>query len=45
MPWAILPWLALVKFLGLTAKEHDKHNDDDEDVNVDVLLRTTTTIG
>jgi len=25
MPWAILPWLALVEFLGLTAKEHDKH--------------------
>jgi hypothetical protein len=29
MPWAIPPWLALVEFLGLTAKEHDKHDDDE----------------
>ena len=28
MPWAIPPWLALVKFLGLTAKEHEKHDND-----------------
>jgi hypothetical protein len=41
MPWAIPPWLALVKFLGLTAKEHNKHDDDDnEDDNDD--NRTTT---
>ena len=37
MPWAIPPWLALVKFLGLTAKEHNKHDDDgdsnDNDAN------------
>jgi hypothetical protein len=25
MPWMIPPWLALVEFLGLTAKEYDKH--------------------
>jgi hypothetical protein len=29
MPWVIPPWLALVEFLGLTAKEHDKHNDEE----------------
>ena len=28
MPWVIPPWLALVIFLGLTAKEYDEHNDD-----------------
>jgi hypothetical protein len=28
MPWAIPPWLALVEFLRLTAKEHNKHDDD-----------------
>jgi hypothetical protein len=34
MPWAIPPWLGLVEFLGLTAKEHDKHDDDgDSDDN------------
>ena len=37
MPWVIPPWLALVKFLGLTAKEHNKHDDDgdsnDNDAN------------
>jgi hypothetical protein len=34
MPWVIPPWLALVKFLGLTSKEYDKHDDDKSD-NVD----------
>jgi hypothetical protein len=29
MPWVIPPWLALVEFLGLTVKEHDKHNDNE----------------
>jgi hypothetical protein len=29
-PWAIPPWLALVEFLGLTAKEHNKHDDDEQ---------------
>ena len=29
MPWVIPPWLALVKFLGLTVKEHDKHDNDE----------------
>jgi hypothetical protein len=29
MPWAIPPWLVLVKFLGLAAKEHDKHDNDE----------------
>jgi hypothetical protein len=28
MPWVIPPWLALVEFLGLTAKEYHEHNDD-----------------
>ena len=28
VPWAILPFLASVKFLGLTAKEHNKHDND-----------------
>ena len=28
MPWVIPPWLALVEFPGLTAKEYDKHEDD-----------------
>ena len=28
MPWVIPPWLTLVEFLGLTAKEYDEHNDD-----------------
>jgi hypothetical protein len=33
MPWAIPSWLALVEFLGLTAKanEHDKHDKHDDD--------------
>ena len=35
MPWAIPPWLALVKFLGLTAKEHNKHDDDGDSNNND----------
>ena len=38
MPWAIPPWLALVEFLGLTAKEHgndvdDNGDSDDNDAN------------
>ena len=28
MTWMIPPWLALVEFLGLTAKEHNKHAND-----------------
>ena len=34
MPWVIPPWLVLVKFLGLTAKEYDEHDGDKSD-NVD----------
>ncbi len=29
MPWVIPPWLALVKFLGLTDKEYGKHDNDE----------------
>jgi hypothetical protein len=28
MPWVIPPWLILVKFLGLTAKEYNEHDND-----------------
>ena len=28
MPWVIPPWLALVEFLGLTAKEYDEYDND-----------------
>ena len=28
IPWAMPPFLASFKFLGLTAKEHDKHDND-----------------
>ena len=28
MPWVIPPWLDLVEFLGLTAKEYNEHNND-----------------
>ena len=39
MPWAIPPWLALVEFLGLTAKEYDKHDND----KATMSMMTTTT--
>ena len=29
MPWVIPPWLVLVECLGLTAKEHGKHADNE----------------
>ena len=39
MPWAIPPWLALVEFLGLTAKEYDECND-----NKAMMSTTTATM-
>ena len=33
MPWVIPPWLALVEFPGLTAKEFNKHDKKSNDVN------------
>ena len=37
MPWAKLPWLAMVEFLGLASKEHIKHDND----NKAMMLRMT----
>jgi hypothetical protein len=39
MPWAIPHWLALVEFLGLTAKEYNEHDDD----KVTILTMTAMT--
>jgi len=41
MPWVIPPWLVLVECLGLTAKEHDKH-DDNEVMTFTTMLTTAT---
>jgi hypothetical protein len=38
MPWVILPWLALVEFFGLTAKEYDEHDDN----KATMLMMTAT---
>ena len=43
MPWAIPPWLALVKFLRLTAKEHDDSDDVDNDVDSSNKVITSST--
>jgi len=41
MTWVIPPWLALVKFLGLTAKEYDEH--DDNKATMSTMTATTAT--
>jgi hypothetical protein len=41
MPWVIPPWLALVEFLGLTAKEYNKHNNDK--ATMSTMTATTAT--
>ena len=41
MPRVILPWLDLVKFLGLTAKEYDEH--DDNKATMATMTATTAT--
>ncbi len=43
MSWAIPPWLALVEFLGLTAKEYNKH--DNDKATMSTMTATTATTG
>ncbi len=42
MSWVIPPWLALVEFLGLTAKECDEH--DDDKATMSMMTATTATM-
>jgi hypothetical protein len=42
MPWAIPPWLALVEFLGLTAKEYDKHDNNKITMTTTMVKMATT---
>ncbi len=42
-PWSIPHWLVLVKFLGLTTKEHGEHNEQDD--NKATTTATTATDG
>jgi len=41
MSWVIPSWLALVEFLGLTAKEYDEH--DDDKATMSTMTATTAT--
>ena len=43
MPWVIPPWLDLVEFFGLTAKEYDKHADDKAMTSTMTAMTATAT--
>jgi hypothetical protein len=44
MSWAMPPWLALVQFLGLTAKEYDEHDDNKATMlTMTAMMMTTAT--
>ena len=43
MPWVIPPWLALVEFLGLTAKKYDEHDDNKATMSTMIATAATAT--